>query len=113
MNEKTNTILHGEAMIFGITAIPKSAKPLEVAEKQLIIAPSETTGNHHVVETAGCEFFKDEKTGTVYMNSPGGSTVSCVHTDRHSPIEIPAGIYEFGTQQEYDYLNEHLRKVAD
>jgi hypothetical protein len=113
MNKTTNTILHGEAMIFGIDSIPATAKPMKVQGSKLIIAPSETTGNHHVVDTAGCEFFQDEKTGTMYMNAPSGSTVSCVHTDRHSPVEIPTGIYEFGTQQEYDYLNEHLRKVAD
>ncbi len=111
--KEQKVILHGEAMVSSIDKIPATAVRVSISEKKLIIAPSETTGNHHVVDTDNCEFWKDESTGTMYMNAPQGSSVSCVLTERHSPIDIPAGVYEFGSQQEYDYLNQHLRKVAD
>lgn len=114
-----HVILHGEAMIFPVNEIPADAVQIAPTKPEFhIIADSETTGNHHVVSTLLSEnksdkvrFFK--KNDTVYMQNDEPTEVSCVHTDRHSPITIPPGVYEFGTQQEYDHFEQHLRNVRD
>jgi hypothetical protein len=108
---KKRTILHGEAMITECE-LPSGAKPLEIKGSQLVIAPSETTGNHHVVENAeGCEFFVSD--GVRYMKNSGPTNVKCVHPDRHDDIEIPAGTWEFGAQREYDYFEQSHQQVRD
>lgn len=105
------TILHGEAMITE-AEIPAGAQKLTVADKYLIIADSETTGNHHVVENAeGCTFY--ELDGVRYMRNEAPTAVRCVHENRHDTLEIPAGTWEFGSQLEYDYFTESQQKVRD
>ena len=105
-------ILHGEAMIFE-SALPKGAKQIKPSNNSYhIIADSETTGNHHVVAAKpGVEFWQDGD--TTYMTCEKETEVSCVLKDRHSPITIPPGSYEFGIQQEFDHFAQHLRNVAD
>lgn len=109
--EIPEVILHGEAMIF-TSKIPENAKKKYICDTKLVIAESEVTGNDHVIDTAGCHFFESSN-GTMFMDAPNGTRVSCVINERHSTIEIPAGQYEFGIQQEHDYLTGHLRKVRD
>lgn len=120
MKNKTNkvnnidkVILHGEAMIFGAASIPKDAKPLPPSNTAFhIIADSETTGNHHVVDAdEGVFFFV--KDSTVYMKNTVETRVRCLHADRHSTTTIAPGLWEFGIQQEYDHVSEALRKARD
>jgi len=99
-------------IIFGAN-IPATAKPIKASNAGYhIIADSETTGNHHVVDCpAGVEFFQDgDKT---YMKNSQPTQVRCVIAERHNPITLEPGAYEFGIQQEYDHLAQHLRNVAD
>ena len=111
-NKVVDVILHGEAMIFP-SRLPKSAKAIKTSTPSYhIIADSETTGNHHVVDCFdGVSFFEDE--GTTYMVAEKPTQVRCVHENRHSAIPIAPGTYEFGIQQEYDHLNQHLRNIKD
>ena len=108
-------ILHGECAIKQCGSIPSTAKPELLGEiGQTIIANSEVTGNHHVIDLApGVEFFKDEKTNTRYMRNTTEATVRCVISERHSAVAIPVGDWVIGTQQEYDYVAEAMRNVQD
>jgi hypothetical protein len=112
--QENQVILHGESMVFP-SKIPKSAKKMDTSDKKyVIVAPSETTGNHHVVDVMeGVTFFEDEKTGTLYMQNEVETNIRCVIASRHSEIKLPAGTYEFGTQQEYDPFEARLKKVRD
>ncbi len=99
-----NTILHGEAMITE-SKVPQKAKVLEVNEDYLIIAPSETTGNHHVVDNAeGCTFYILD--GVRYMRITETTHFKCSHAGRHDTLEIPPGDWLFGAQQEYDFFEQ-------
>lgn len=101
---------HGECQIVE-TSIPAQAKPFH-PEMPLKLADSETTGNHHLLDAPeGCEFY--ELDGVRYMRTPEPATVRCVLPDRHDSIEIPAGEWEFSIAQEYDYLAQAARNVAD
>ena len=106
-------ILHGEAMIFG-SALPEDVTEITPSNAEYhIIADSETTGNHHVVDAIpGVRFFKSSA-GTVYMQNDKKTAVRCVLKDRHSPITIAPGTWEFGIQQEYDHFAQNLRAVRD
>jgi len=106
-------ILHGEAMIFP-SEIPSSAKKIDASNKSYhIIADSETTGNHHVVDAVvGVEFFQDVD-GKMYMRNSKPTRVRCIMKERHSPIDIEPGTYEFGVQKEYDHFAQNLINVRD
>ena len=102
---------HGECQIIACQ-IPAAAKRFEVGSKKLKLADSETTGNHHLLDaTEGCEFY--ELDGVRYMRNPEPATVRCVLPDRHDSVSIPAGEWQFGIAQEYDYLAQAARNVAD
>lgn len=106
-------VLHGECMVISVDGIPASAKPKKTEGSYVIVADSETTGNHHVVDLLkGVNFFEDSD-GTLFMNCSVPTNIRCVAADRHDAIELPAGNYQFGFQQEYDYFTEALRKVRD
>ena len=106
-------ILHGECMVFP-SKIPTDAKRINPTNGQfMIVADSETTGNHHVVDVNPSTNFFQNEGGTIYMENKEATQIRCVHTDRHDAVELPANTWEFGAQQEYDYLTQELRNVAD
>ncbi len=112
--KNNEVILHGECMVFP-SKLPNNIKKKKISKKIgfVIVADSETTGNHHVVDAIdGVNFYEDEK-GALFMESTVDTQIRCVHADRHDAITIPAGTYEFGTQQEYDPFTARMQKVRD
>lgn len=109
---KKKGILHGEAMVFEGT-IPEGAKRVDTTGKQyVIIAPSEQTGNHHVIDVVdGVEFY--EKDGKLFLKTEVETQVRCVIAERHDAITIQPGCYEIDSQQEYDPFEARLRAVRD
>lgn len=104
--------LHGEVCIIGDATIPADAKPITLSESYLKLADSETTGNHHVIDTApGIDFL--ESGNRRFMRNSVPATVRCVHADRHDQITLEPGCYEFGTQLEYDPFEARMRAVRD
>ena len=110
-DKKPEVILHGECMVFQ-SEIPSDAKPMTVGGPHLVVADSETTGNHHVVD-CGPGVLMLEHEGRRFMRNSEPTTIRCIRADRHDAIEIPPGDYEFGTQQEWDPFAENLRNVRD
>jgi hypothetical protein len=112
MKQKTKAIIHGECIIFE-SKIPQDASLEEQDKSFVIIANSEVTGNHHVIDrpSNAVQFFtKDKKR---YMRNSQPTNVRCVIADRHTSIPIPAGDWEIGIQQEYDYIAQVKRNVQD
>lgn len=106
-------ILHGEAMLFRISQMPEGVKEITPSNRSYhVIADSETTGNHHVVDKEEGVFFfvKDNVT---YMQNETPTRVRCLHENRHSTIELQPGTWEFGIQQEYDHISQEMQKVRD
>jgi len=105
-------ILHGEVLIHRIKELPDSASKLNLSCDYHIIAPSETTGNHHVVDVKeGVEFYT--KDGVLYLKNETETSVRCLIKERHDAITLEPGIWEIDKQQEYDYLTQEKRAVAD
>jgi len=111
---KNEVILHGECMV-SPSEIPANAKKMNTKNKKfVIVAPSETTGNHHVVDVCDeVEFFETDD-GRKFMRNSVDTQIRCVIESRHSAITLPAGnSYEFGSQIEYDPFTARLQKVRD
>jgi len=110
--EKNKVILHGECMVFP-SELPAEATPMVVNSDYLIVADSETTGNHHVVDAfEGVNFFQ-AKNGTVFMKNSRPTRIRCVMENRHDALSLEPGVWEFGIQQEYDYFSDSHRAVQD
>ena len=114
METKKRVICHGECVILQCDTLPADA----IAETQTgcftIVANSEVTGNHHVIDNKpGVTFLNSPKTGKRYMNSSVDTSIRCVMAERHTEIPLPAGLYEMGIAQEFDYLSQAKRNVAD
>lgn len=105
-------IAHGECTVF-LSSLPATAKRIETkVGTPVIVADSETTGNHHVVDVLdGVEFYQDGE--TKYMVTSVETNIHCVHADRHDAITLAPGTYSFGTQMEYDPYTARLNKVRD
>jgi hypothetical protein len=112
MKQKTKAVIHGECIIFQ-SQVPQDAVLEKHNTPQVIIANSEVTGNHHVIDrpSDAVQFFtKDKKR---YMRNSQPTNVRCVIADRHTAIPIPAGDWEIGVQQEFDYISMAKRNVQD
>lgn len=113
MNMNMNkVILHGEAMIFA-SNLPKDAVEIASSHKDMhIIADSETTGNHHVIDVKPkTRFYRSGE--TIFMVNEEPTQVRCVLEKRHDAIPIETGTWEFGIQKEYDHFAQNLRNVRD
>lgn len=105
-------ILHGECLIFQ-SNLPKDAVEEVLPDGDVIIADSETTGNHHVIEKRpGVKFYHNSK-GARFMVNSVPTDVKCVLTDRHDNVTLQPGVWQIDFQQEYDYFTESLRNVRD
>lgn len=119
MNTNTNSsipkaILHGECLIFE-SQIPHDAiVENNNSGETIIIAPSETTGNHHVIRNSpNIKFYHNSDKSRRFVSSTEPISVECVLKERHDKIELPPGNYEIGIQQEFDYLTLQKQQVRD
>jgi hypothetical protein len=110
---KNECVLHGECIVTP-SEVPSDAEAINPKNKAyMIVADSEVTGNHHVVDMfEGVQFFKTPG-GNLFMKNSVPTSIRCVQADRHTAIDIAPGSYAFDYQQEYDYFAEALRNVRD
>ncbi len=107
-----STILHGECQITKVTKLPQGADRKEIGSEYQIVAESEVSGNHHVIDiNDGVEFY--EVDGKLFLKNTEETQVRCLIKERHDAITLDPGIWEIGCQQEYDYLTQEKRNVAD
>ena len=106
------TYFHGEVVIKLVSSLPKSAKEIKPKNGHWIIADSETTGNHHIVEESeGLGMY--EVDGVLYLKAEEEAHVSCVVKERHDTEVIPPGIWKIERAKEYDFLKDEIRRVQD
>ena len=105
-----NIGLHGEAIVKKVDALPEGVKKLPHTG-DLIIAPSETVGNHHRVYCEEKEAQMYERDGILYLKVDSPVGVTCA--DKHDKAVLDPGVYEIGAQREWDYLGQIERSVAD
>lgn len=106
-------IFHGEVVLTKINELPKGLKKAKLfTKKSYKLADSETTGNHHLLEAKeGVELY--EKDGVLYLKNEVPVDVFCAVKERHDNITLEPGVWEIDQAQEYDYMTDLTRKVAD
>jgi hypothetical protein len=111
-NKQNEVILHGEAMLFS-SELPADAVEIKPTNAQYhIIADSETTGNHHVVDMVkGTKVFQSGN--RLFIKNEKPTNVRCVHPNRHDAVTLNPGVFEISRQQEYDHFEQNLRAVRD
>lgn len=109
---KNGVILHGEAMLFP-ASLPAEAEEITPTNDSFhIIADSETTGNHHVIDMVPkTKIFKFGN--RMFVKNENETRVRCVHPNRHNAITLEPNVWEIGRQQEYDHYAQNLRAVRD
>ena len=102
----------GDVWIESIPSIPVDAKP---DNRQGVLAEGEGHHIHRAAVNSDVEFYK--KDGVTYARFRKETIVEHVTPDgrhgEHHPLRVPAGDYQFGQVQEYDYLAEMARPVVD
>lgn len=107
-----NVYLHGEVVVLSGSSVPVGAKKVKAGKFGWILANSETTGNHHILEeTEGVEVYEHE--GTLFVRVNEEAKVSCVIKERHDTQVLPKGTYTVRRKVEYDHLSNTKRIVAD
>jgi len=104
-------IVHGEVVLKEVAEIPSSAKRMNVKEF-IVVGESETLGNDHRVAVME-DTLVYEDNGVLYIKNESPTNVYCPSEVRHSPIEMPATQWRVDIAQEYDYLLQEKRNVAD
>ena len=113
MQKQKRHYSHGELNIFEVKALPEDVKKIENKDIYYILANSETTGNHHVLEkNLGIELYEDDK-GILWLRNTVPAKVSCVVKERHDTITLDPSIWEIDRAKEWDYAKEEKRNVAD
>lgn len=108
------TLFHGECVLQKVNKMPDGLKKVELFNKNSYkLADSETTGNHHLLESKeGVELFEDAN-GILWLKNDVPTDVFCAVRERHDNITLEPGIWEIDTAQEYDHLSDMTRKVSD
>lgn len=78
-------------------------------KKDGILAQGSSTGNSHRIKGNAKLYFTDIKDVLVL---DAKEKVVIVH-EEHEDIELPKGTYSISIQNEYDWFNNEIRKVAD
>ena len=108
------TIFHGEVVLQKVCKLPQGLNSVKLFNKDSYkLADSETTGNHHLLEAKeGVELFEDSN-GVLWLKNDVPCDVFCAVKERHDNITLEPGIWEIDRAQEYDYMTDLTRKVAD
>lgn len=108
------TFTHGEVLLIKADVMPKDLKKVKLFNKKYYkLADSETTGNHHLLESKeGVELF-EYTSGVLWLKNDVPVDVFCAIKERHDNITLEPGIWEIDRAVEHDYLTGMTRKVAD
>jgi hypothetical protein len=103
----TTTAQQGDVLLRKIDQLP-SGTPKIISTKRMILAEGEVTGHYHgIQEMDSCLMEIDSR---VFLDLKNSATLE--HQE-HGPITLDAGLWEVGRVQEYDYLANMVRPVAD
>lgn len=100
------TAQQGDVLLRKIDQLPDGAKSIK--KNELVLAEGEVTGHAHRLRKPGAELFELESRLFVKLVDPATLT-----HEEHGPITLEPGIWEVGRVQEWHYLSQMARTVAD
>ncbi len=104
-------INHGEVVLKEVRELPLNAKKIDV-KNFVVVGESETTGNDHRVEVLD-DTGVYEVNGVLFIKNDTPTKVYCPNSVRHAEEVLPDSIWKVDIAQEYDYLTQEKRNVAD
>jgi len=119
MEEKhLKALFHGEVIFHEVAKLPPGCNKYtpendELVGDKLIVGKSETTGNHHVVETTPSKIEFYEKNGQLFMVVKEDVVAGCVIKSRHDDMVIPPGVYKKKVAKQFDYFKMAKEAVKD
>ena len=103
-----NLFQQGDVLMHQIEALPKGAISKDSGSR-ITLAEGEVTGHSHTIEAEeGVQLYTLDQ--ILYLVADHEVTVT--HQE-HGAVTLPAGTYQVGIVQEYDYLASEARKVRD
>lgn len=104
--------IHGELSIVEVEELPNEAKKIELKE-DYVLAPSETTGNDHMLSAAGgVELFSFNE--DFYVKTLEPTKIYCKLPNRHTDLNLRGKtVYKINKQKEYDHFRQEVRNIAD
>ncbi len=117
---KKRMVIHGEAIFLETAMGSEQFNSMEKVKGQyvgnkLIVAESETTGNHHVLDAKDTDI--REKLEKLYISNTEDLLISCVLEKRHDTTVLPVPqsghVWVRTIAKEYDHVTEVKRNVAD
>lgn len=97
----------GDVLFYKIDKLPNGVKEKGKDSRGAVFAEGEHTGHYHGTVD---DVVLYEKDGVLFVDAKEDFSVT--HQE-HDTQRVPAGIYEIGIVQEYDYDEEAARNVID
>ena len=107
------TFFHGEVIIMEAKKITVECKKVKSRNKSYMLADSEMTGNYHLLEDKEGVNLLENSNGVLWLKNEVPCNIFCAIKGRHDTLTLEPGIWEIDRAQEYDYLTEMIKKVAD
>lgn len=116
-----NHFQQGDVLLEKIDSKIEKKLTLVSESPQVVLAEGEVTGHHHVAypkidpalfqgkNAPKIRFLKDAE-GNTFISTDNPITV--VH-EEHGVIEVPAGLFSLRKVNEFDYIEESVKKVQD
>jgi hypothetical protein len=106
----TSTLFQqGDVLLQQIPTLPQGAQAKQRSPGRIILAEGEVTGHAHAIEEAeGVQLYTLDQ--ILYLVAEHEVVVT--HQE-HGPVTLPAGTYQIGIVQEYDYAEREARQVRD
>ena len=114
MKKQVRIAKHGEVRI--VKEDNAIVTGIEVkSEEDIILADSETTGNHHMLKMIpGVHVFRDDKLDKYFVKADVDTKVYCKLDNRHTDYKLKGGnTYSIYKAREYDHIEKVRRSVRD
>lgn len=102
-----NQLQQGDVTLLKIQSLPPGEAKV-LARQRCVLAEGEATGHAHVLEDDDAELIAIGEKIILRLERAG-----IVKHEEHKPIALEPGLYQIGRIQEYDYLSQMARPVAD
>jgi hypothetical protein len=101
-------IQQGDVLLKRVDSLPEGASAAKKDSRGVVLAEGEVTGHYHGITNKAAKLF--QHAGKTYLKALKNVTL---RHQEHKPITVPPGTYEIDRVQEYDYLAQISRPVAD
>lgn len=101
-----NIYRHGDVILRQVKSVPTDA--IEKQRGNVVLAEGEITGHCHRIESPAAALLEREMARYLVLSD----TCQLRH-EEHKALQIGPGCYEIIIEREWDYIEQHRKKVVD